>query len=675
MPKLLYALAALVVFRAASLAQTSSDSCDASPEERKIHADMSKSAQPVELLRKELQANPDSLFLNRWLIENKATPIGSLADEYRKKLDAHPGSALYLYLYGRSLLGANTPEAVQQLNLAVAADPKLPWSYYALADVYSSANFKDSNKLTDNVLAFTRLCPDVLSGYKFLRFVEDREKLRALAAQFRRAIEDQNTKGVVGNYPGLWAAEFRAADPSAFDELRKRVAKDIERMKQLNPNNTEALREGYRLIGDSAAADAIPQKPRVPKTFSEVYMAWDKDHPYPKDDASPEEKDQFNRQLLGMCEQWVKDWPDDASAWGWLLSSLDRVNGASNEQLEKAGEMVLDVSRKHPFKGYMFFPYSGQVAEIWNKRNIRLEECIRLAEEAIAEIDRGPTFMKPNSDLRRDASEDFMKQHERSVAQGRFRALGIEADAARKLKNFEKASAAIGQMKKWLDENPQDAPFLNYTYFRQSALLAEVQGRKLDALAYYQRMFGGYSPAPEDKQQVLALWKQMGGTEDTFALWSSPGKPTVAEQPSAWTDVNRPLRALNAADLDGRKWTVADLRGKTTLINVWATWCTPCREELPDLQKLYDQVKDRKDVQVVSISVDENPGKIVPLLKEQHYTFPVILGQSFVSDLVGETPIPRTWIVDSNGTARLERIGYSRADWPQEMIQKLTTLK
>lgn len=86
-------------------------------------------------------------------------------------------------------------------------------------------------------------------------------------------------------------------------------------------------------------------------------------------------------------------------------------------------------------------------------------------------------------------------------------------------------------------------------------------------------------------------------------------------------------------------------------------------------------MKDRKDVQVVSISVDENPGKIVPLLKEQHYTFPVILGQSFVSDLVGETPIPRTWIVDSNGTARLERIGYSGADWPQEMIQKLTTLK
>jgi predicted Zn-dependent protease len=77
-------------------------------------------------LRKKLEADPDNISFNRWLIENEQTAVGSLAGEYRKKLDEHPGKALYLYLYGRALMGANTPEAIRQLNLATNADPKLP---------------------------------------------------------------------------------------------------------------------------------------------------------------------------------------------------------------------------------------------------------------------------------------------------------------------------------------------------------------------------------------------------------------------------------------------------------------------------------------------------------------------------------------------------------------------
>jgi len=308
------------------------------------------------------------------------------------------------------------------------------------------------------------------------------------------------------------------------------------------------------------------------------------------------------------------------------------------------------------------------VAEVWNERNLRLEQCLRLCEEALVEIDRS-----------QKANPAFAKFHAFSVASGRFETLRVEAAAARKLQNFEKAQAVLDQMKHWLDENQGDYPRPNYLYLSESALLSEARGHKLDALAYYRILFSRFPPNSQDETHVLALWKEMGGTDEGFKLWSSleqRKKPAVANQPSAWTDMNKQLTALNASDNNGKTWTISDLKGKTTLINVWATWCGPCRAELPDLQRLFEQVTDRKDIQVVSISVDGNPGIIGPFLKEGHYTFPVILAQgSFVDELASQSGIPRTWIVDANGTVRLERLGYDPADWPREMLQKMTTLK
>lgn len=141
--------------------------------------------------------------------------------------------------------------------------------------------------------------------------------------------------------------------------------------------------------------------------------------------------------------------------------------------------------------------------------------------------------------------------------------------------------------------------------------------------------------------------------------------------------MKKPLTRFGAASISGKSWwTAADLKGKTTLITVWATWCAPCRSELPEVQKLFDLGKERADIQVVSISVDANPGDVSAFLKETHYTFPVLLPEpSFVDSVDGEAGIPRNWIVDSKGILRLGRVGYDPADWPQQILQKLTSLK
>ncbi len=76
------------------------------------------------------------------------------------------------------------------------------------------------------------------------------------------------------------------------------------------------------------------------------------------------------------------------------------------------------------------------------------------------------------------------------------------------------------------------------------------------------------------------------------------------------------------------------------------------------MQKLYEKLKDRKDVQVVTFTMDDNLGLVAPFMKENGYTFPVIPAQFLVHQIVPSLPLPTDWIVDSGGVARLEHVGF-----------------
>ncbi len=94
------------------------------------------------------------------------------------------------------------------------------------------------------------------------------------------------------------------------------------------------------------------------------------------------------------------------------------------------------------------------------------------------------------------------------------------------------------------------------------------------------------------------------------------------------------------------------------------------------MQKLYETLKDRKDVQVVTFNVDDNVGLVAPFLKENKYTFPVVPAGDLVRQLVPMLGIPLTWVVDAGGVVRQEAAGF-RGDgdkWMDEMIAALEKL-
>ncbi len=152
----------------------------------------------------------------------------------------------------------------------------------------------------------------------------------------------------------------------------------------------------------------------------------------------------------------------------------------------------------------------------------------------------------------------------------------------------------------------------------------------------------------------------MGGTDQGWRAYlarvDSKSKFESAEI-ATWDSKNTALAAFDLTDLTGRKWSLADLKGKVAFINLWATWCGPCKEELPYVQKLREKLKDRKDVVILTLNIDEEVGLVEPFMKENKYNFPVLLGQAY-AEAQGVNSIPRNWVVAVDGKVMFEGVGF-----------------
>lgn len=109
---------------------------------------------------------------------------------------------------------------------------------------------------------------------------------------------------------------------------------------------------------------------------------------------------------------------------------------------------------------------------------------------------------------------------------------------------------------------------------------------------------------------------------------------------------------------DGRPLSAASLRGRVVLINVWATWCPPCRAEMPALRQLADAYAADSAV-VLGFSVDRGPAEAVDaFLRERHITYPVaIVSDAVIASLGGVQGYPTSFLVDKQGVIRHTVIG------------------
>ena len=232
---------------------------------------------------------------------------------------------------------------------------------------------------------------------------------------------------------------------------------------------------------------------------------------------------------------------------------------------------------------------------------------------------------------------------------------------------------------------PNDIKFES-AYWVNRARLAALEGRKIDALTYYQKGLGTREPSKVRRgklkddvtDEARVLWKETGGTEVAWEVWSKPAAGKLQELAEGrWEKPVKAMPAFELGDLSGKTWRIKSLEGKSVLINVWATWCGPCQGELPKLQKLYEQVKDRSDFQILTFNIDSDLGLVSPFVKDKGFTFPVLPAYSLVLGLLDTVTIPQNWLVGPKGDWRWSQIGYDASDaaWAETMVGKLESVK
>jgi peroxiredoxin len=145
------------------------------------------------------------------------------------------------------------------------------------------------------------------------------------------------------------------------------------------------------------------------------------------------------------------------------------------------------------------------------------------------------------------------------------------------------------------------------------------------------------------------------------------------------TAMSKPMPApdFTLEDMDANKFSLKDYRGKVILLNFWATWCPPCRREMPSLERLHQKLKG-KDLVVLALNQKEGDDQIFIFTGEigMDLTIPILFDKdSSVSSAYGVPGLPTTYLIDKKGNIRFRAIGGRDFDHPEVEKQILQLMK
>ena len=153
----------------------------------------------------------------------------------------------------------------------------------------------------------------------------------------------------------------------------------------------------------------------------------------------------------------------------------------------------------------------------------------------------------------------------------------------------------------------------------------------------------------------------LGGA--AFLLLNAPRSSNIAKESEA------PGFEVRDA-VNGNVLSSSDLKNKIIFVNFWASWCQPCKEEMPSIESLYREMKGKEDFVMITILYKDSPESATGYMKSNGYTFPVYIDPNGRSARnYGVTGVPETYIVDKKGALVRRVIG--GADWnsPEEKNQ------
>jgi thiol-disulfide isomerase/thioredoxin len=144
------------------------------------------------------------------------------------------------------------------------------------------------------------------------------------------------------------------------------------------------------------------------------------------------------------------------------------------------------------------------------------------------------------------------------------------------------------------------------------------------------------------------------------------GSPAVAQVLKPWSGGATP--PLELSDLQGTRHRLADYRGKVVMVNFWATWCVPCRDEMPSIERLRASLEGRRFA-VLAVNLAEPESRIRKFLEAVPVRFPVLLDRDTQASKAWQARLlPATYIVGPDGAIRYRHVG--ELDWSRPEVRE-----
>jgi hypothetical protein len=553
--------------------------------------------QRVAALEALLRQYPDDVFIQRAYINlmYSTSDKDKVIAEFKARHERNPDDPQSAYLYGLTLVGRQSPEAIKLFSAALEKDPKFALPHLQLVSIYSSPVFMNKEQRVAHLKAFLAACPATLEGYDPLTRIDDKDLQRTYAPKLRSLLASRDDVDAVGAYPTLWSLEFKMHPPSEYDPLRKQVGQDLERIRQLKLEDKrkwyDTLQQGYKLVNDQKQSDWAEEQAqtRLPWYYELAAVTkWGKDHHRPGDDALPDVKRAYYRDLLQQSAQWVKERPNTSFFWTDRLDAMEHLEDVPTAEVlaavdEATKVMMSNAGPEGPGSNDYF-----NIAEVLSKKHLQPERVVEMAQKGLAkwEIDSKEPYYDTY------ATKENLEDNKFYNAYSRLQGMGFEADGYLQLKQTDKVQLLLTQLDERLDDFKSlagDKQERKRTYTGQLAAYwglmareAELQGRKLDAMAFYEnalltRLDAQQKPETGVKDELAdnahQLWAGLGGSDEGWKLWYARRADALANQATlTWEDANQPLATFELADLRGKNWTTASLKGKVTFLNFWASW-------------------------------------------------------------------------------------------------------
>jgi len=653
-------------------------------------------AHKIENVRKALAAAPNDVFLHeayqRLRIGGVEANRPAVMEEYEKLLASHPDDSVYLYLAASAELGRKTSEAIGRLQHALEISRSFGQPHLLLATIYLASSHADPAKVKQHLEEFEAVCPESISAPARLRWSKDAALIAATAARLRRNLHDRTDSAALSAYSVLWALEAAQLKSDDRSENLARIKQDMARLFAPDvPRSTawygaiESLtfvQDGVEEYARTARREMAARYPYSNLAATQTLIAARADNRYPNG-GTPEQMAAYWRKEWQATLPLLRQFPASLNIASLAARAIARDPSATATEIHNVMTLFLAATKTDPDGMPTLPPQPIELARTLAERGA-VEDIPDLVYAGFAAIERSHSPAQANDVLgasptalaqRRDQENlwGYNALTEAYLRQGRLSSvkdlLIQQEDILNRLRPPDSGSAAD----KFLFA--EDEAFFWYL----KGLFAEAEHRAADALVDYRNSISSFPPrrpSPDRRDEVMQsaqrLWKTIGGTAQGWNDWAARSSLSNFDAGSGVGNAWSKLPAgLTFRDVLGRQYNPKDLAGKTALVTIWASWCGPCRSELPYFEKLYRQFRDRDDVVLLAFNIDDNIAAMNTALAELKLSIPAVYATPFVYSMLANMAIPANWLLTPAKTELLSLSAPTLAEWQAAMARTL----